>query len=386
MTMTEATTETHPYQPRVAQFPYAALLEPIAGANPCGESLRYDDAYDRLREFQREEDAGLPQDVWQRELKRAQWPAVYGLAVEVLQNRTKDLQIACWLTEALFHLHGISGLIDGINLLNELCARYWTGIHPLIEDDDPEWRAAPFAGLDRRLVVLLRQVPITSPSTADASTCSFEQYEESIQMDGLSRRDAKQFERLAAEGKMTRKRLLASASLTSPAFFADAARNLVVLMNDLVSLELRLDSLMGRDAPSLGAVRGLLEQIIRVIREIGGVENGKAEEIEGSASADYNAGQFADGAAMAGGGSIAEFPNRPPGPIVSRDDAYRRLGEAAEYLLRTEPHSPVGYLVKRAIGWGRMDLSELLQEFIGSDQDLFKTYGLLGIREWTGRK
>ncbi len=385
MDMKPAASEPRIHRPRVEKLPYAALLEPIPGGNPCGESLRYDDAYDRLREYQREEDASLPQDVWQRELKRAQWPDVYRLSVEVLQSRTKDLQIAAWLTEALFHLHGIPGLIDGINLLNDLCARYWTSIHPQDEDGDPEWRAAPFAALDRRLVVLLRQVPITDPSTADASTCSYEQYEEAIQMDGLARRDSKQYDRMAAEGKMTRQRLLASASMTGPAFFADTARDLVVLMNDAVTLELQLDSLMGRDAPSMGGLRGLLEQIIRVIREIGGMENGTAEDAE-TGAAGAGDGQFQGAGAALPGGSVSEFPNRPPGPIVSRDDAYRRLNEAAEYLLRTEPHSPVGYLVKRAISWGRMDLSELLQEFIGSDQDLFKTYGLLGIREWTGRK
>jgi predicted component of type VI protein secretion system len=70
----------------------------------------------------------------------------------------------------------------------------------------------------------------------------------------------------------------------------------------------------------------------------------------------------------------------PQALIQSREDAYRRLAEAAEYLLRTEPHSPTPYLVKRAVAWGSMPLTELLQELVQSEGDLQQLYGLLGMR------
>lgn len=377
-----ATVETQDYRPRVAALPYAALIKPISPDSPCGESLRYDDAYDRLREYQREEDAGLSQDVWQREVKRAQWPDLYRLAVDVLRSRTKDLQIGCWLTEALAHLHAIPGIIDGLNLLGDYCALYWADIHPQVEDGDLDWRAAPFTALDRRLVVLLRQTPLTSPATADASPCSLDQYDETIQMEALSRRNAKQFERLASEGKMTRQRMLASASLTPMDFYIAQARELNGLLAEVVKLESRLEALMGRDAPSFTGTRGTLDTMVRVIKEIGGMNDIPTDTAADAADTAAGDAAMADGR----GASVSEFPNRPAGPIVSREDAYRRLTEAADYLLRTEPHSPVPYLIKRAVAWGRMDLSELLQELMTNDQDLFKTYGLLGIREWTGRK
>lgn len=377
-----ATVETQDYRPRITALPYAALIKPISADSPCGDSLRYDDAYDRLREYQREEDAGLSQDVWQREVKRAQWPELYRLAVDVLRTRTKDLQIACWLTEALAHLHSIPGIIDGLNLLGDYCALYWADIHPQVEDGDLEWRAAPFVALDRRLVVLLRQLPLTRPATADASPCSLDQYDETVQMEALSRRNAKQFERLASEGKMTRQRMLASASLTPMDSFVGLARDLAGLQAEVVRLESRLESLMGRDAPSFTGTRGTLDTMVRVIKEIGGMTDTPTEQAPEADTAAADDTAVAEGR----GASVSEFPNRPAGPIVSREDAYRRLTEAADYLLRTEPHSPVPYLIKRAVAWGRMDLSELLQELIVNDQDLFKTYGLLGIREWTGRK
>jgi len=68
------------------------------------------------------------------------------------------------------------------------------------------------------------------------------------------------------------------------------------------------------------------------------------------------------------------------GAIKSRADAYYRLAEAAEYLMRTEPHSPVPYLVKRAVQWGNMSLAQLLYEFIGNPEDLVTIQRLLGMR------
>jgi type VI secretion system protein ImpA len=48
--------------------------------------------------------------------------------------------------------------------------------------------------------------------------------------------------------------------------------------------------------------------------------------------------------------------------------------------MRTEPHSPVPYLVKRAVQWGNMSLTQLLSEFIGNPEDLVTIQRLLGMR------
>ena len=67
------------------------------------------------------------------------------------------------------------------------------------------------------------------------------------------------------------------------------------------------------------------------------------------------------------------------GPVRNRADAYRRLSEAAEFLLRTEPHSPTPYLVKRAIAWGSMSLEELLPQLVRNGAELTEVYRLLQI-------
>jgi type VI secretion system protein ImpA len=78
-----------------------------------------------------------------------------------------------------------------------------------------------------------------------------------------------------------------------------------------------------------------------------------------------------------------EFELWAGGPIRSRADAYRRLSDAAEYLLRTEPHSPTPYLVKRAVEWGTMTLPELLQQIVRNEGELNEIDRLLRL---TGKR
>ena len=75
-----------------------------------------------------------------------------------------------------------------------------------------------------------------------------------------------------------------------------------------------------------------------------------------------------------------------PAPVLtasgvpqSREDAYRQLGVIAEYLARYEPHSPVPYLIQRALEWGRKPLPVLLAELTSGDADGQKLWSFLGL-------
>ena len=70
------------------------LLQPIPGANPAGESLRYQGTYDRIADARREDDPNLSQGIYKSALKRADWATAEAICVEALTKRSKDLQIA----------------------------------------------------------------------------------------------------------------------------------------------------------------------------------------------------------------------------------------------------------------------------------------------------
>src|SRR6478672_876187 len=87
------------------------LLRPISDDAPSGESLRYSGLYDEIAEARRSDDQ-LNMGAWQSEAKVADYRSVVSLSLDALSNKTKDLQIATWLSESLVKIYGFAGLRD----------------------------------------------------------------------------------------------------------------------------------------------------------------------------------------------------------------------------------------------------------------------------------
>ena len=75
---------------------------------------------------------------------------------------------------------------------------------------------------------------------------------------------------------------------------------------------------------------------------------------------------------------LAPTPN-PPNSLQGRDDAYRQLALLADYLARIEPHSPVPYLIRKAVDWGHKPLDEVLAEHNQDDPNAKRLWTLMGI-------
>src|SRR6476660_7598704 len=135
------------------------LLNPIAGANPGGVELRYDPLFDKIKEARREDD-DVPQGEWTTALKTADWPLVIKLSKDALTTKSKDLQIAAWLAEALLKREGFAGLQAGLDVLTGLLEQHWDHLYPEIDDGDAEMRAAPLEWVGLKLEVPVRMVPL----------------------------------------------------------------------------------------------------------------------------------------------------------------------------------------------------------------------------------
>src|SRR5262245_47950369 len=116
-----------------------ALLAPIAGDNPAGVSLRYAGDFDEIRNLQPKAD----RDAFEASGQEGQWPKIIQAASQKIRTKSKDLQLAAWLTEALVQQHGFAGLRDGLKLIFGLCEQFWDGVYPLPDEGDLEVRAAP---------------------------------------------------------------------------------------------------------------------------------------------------------------------------------------------------------------------------------------------------
>ncbi|MGA3211639.1 MAG: type VI secretion system protein TssA, partial [Terriglobales bacterium] len=135
------------------------LLTPIPGDNPSGANLRYDPVYDKIKEARRVEEEA-PQGDWAHEVKKADWPLVIKLCTDALTSRTKDLQLAVWLTEATVAREGYGGLRQGLDYCRELLEQFWDTLYPENEDGDLELRATPLDWLGTRFDESLKKVSL----------------------------------------------------------------------------------------------------------------------------------------------------------------------------------------------------------------------------------
>jgi len=346
-------------------------LVPIPGDNPVGESLRYEGTYDNIQEARKEEPAELPQGIWERELKRASWDQVAKLCLDALENRSKDYQIAAWLLEALICLHGHAGFREGLKLLQALAENFWDDGYPQLEDDDLQGRLAPFIWMNEKVSFKLKFVPITSPTSMDSQPYSFADWESANLLEQLVVKEPDAVGRAESEGRATRAKFLGSVMFTSGQFYIGLAQQIEESISSLADLNGLLDEKCAREAPSLNMLKENLENILGLVNNF---LKEKQIEVPAEAAAAEAVEDQPDDVDVDQGDRLATLS------IGSRDEAYRTLAAAADYLLIHEPHSPTPHLVKRAVSWGRMSLTELLRELIQDDSNLRQIFNLLGVK------
>jgi type VI secretion system protein ImpA len=345
-------------------FDVDQLLEPISSEAPAGAFLRYEGTYDRIQEARREDDSTLQQGVWKRDLKRANWNSVSEICIEALEKRSKDLQIAAWLLESWIQLYGFAGAREGLKVLLGLCQAFWDTMYPSLED--PEFRLAPLNWINEKLFLRLKFVSITDPDTRGTHVAyCFADWENAFQLE-----QHPELKKKAQKNVVTVEMIHQSATLTPGPFF-QATRNDVGLACAVCNeLEQIFDGALGRNSCSLSQFRGVLNNILSLISAWrGGADLQNEPEFEDGAHPEY-ALETVDQETSA----MTLLP-----PIRSRAEAYRRLAEIADYLVRTEPHSPAPYLIRRAISWGGMTLEQLLPELVGNDAALGELTRLLKI-------
>ena len=355
------------------------LLAPIAPDRPSGESLQYSGLYDEIREARRADDQ-LEQGDWKYELKVADWDEVVALATDALLVKTKDLQIAAWLAEGLTMRHGFAGCRDGLKLMKGLHAEFWDTCYPEVDEGDMEGRANVLSFFDRQVALSLRKAPLTR---APGMNFSWLQWSESRPfdipetvtgpLDGDAQARLAELKRQAAEENKTSGEDFRKAKASTPkAWYEDAAKCLAQSWDEFQGLDRVMDEKFGRQTPGLGELKKAIEEVRRIVDAI--LKEKKALEpdpVSGTAGE--------EGAADSEGGVVYRVAG-PSGPIRGRGEALARLGEVAEFFRQTEPHSPVSYLVQRAITWGQMPLETWLADVIKDTSVLEGIKETLGIR------
>jgi type VI secretion system protein ImpA len=339
-------------------FDADALLRPIPGDAPTGESLRYEGTYDAIAALRREDDPRLDQGAWKTDLKKADWPRVAQTCIDAIETRSKDIQIAAWLLEAWLHLHGFAGVRDGLRVIGELCDVYWDGLHPAMVDGDVEYRLSPIEWIDAKLSISLRLIPVTRPDAEEVAAYSLADWELVAPRAGRTK-DRRTDHPTEAQFRK-------SAASTPSAWLAQLGDDVLGAQRALDEL---VDVLVARCGEKAARLPRMRETLAAVLHLVGMLRENRGMPVLAAAPVDVEE------------AVPAQAPPSTAPPIRSRLEAYQRLAEVANYLARTEPHSPVPHLIRKAISCGGMTLEELLPELVRDSAQLSEIYRMLQLGE-----
>lgn len=334
------------------------LLNPIVGENPTGADLRYDSdlmLYDKIREARRQDDE-LDQGDWQHERKVADYFLVSKLAQEGLATRTKDLQLAAWLTEALLHTEGYAGLSQGLTLCHSLVTTYWDGLYPPLEEGDAELRAAPLEWLGSAIEIPLKSTPLT------AAGYDWFKFKESKQVgyEELAHTDKQKKDRakLLAEGRLAPEAFDKAFAETPKAFYLKWEKDLDACLSAVKDLNQLCIEKFKDATPSYGRLRAAMEEVRYAVHGL--LE--KKRETEPDPVADTSStGVGEAGTVAAVTGALSAIPtiviplanSEPP----ERREAIAAIAHAAALLRKRAPQNPAPYLLMRGLRWGELRAS-----------------------------
>lgn len=109
-------------------------LQDINPDNICGDDLEYDPAFIALEQAI----IGKPEQQIGDTIQEAEPPDWREIkkSAEALLVRTRDLRILVYYLRSLVALEGLTGLSDGLKLIEALVSRLWKDLYPRLDPDD----------------------------------------------------------------------------------------------------------------------------------------------------------------------------------------------------------------------------------------------------------
>jgi type VI secretion system protein ImpA len=319
---------------------FEQLLQPLSDEIPSGPDLEYDPQFgemERASEGKEEQQFGntiiaAEEPDW-RELKKK--------SLQILAQ-SKDLRAAVYLTRALIHTDGFTGLAEGMALIKDLLDNFWESVHPQLDPDDnndPTIRintliniCDPFdylSGINKVPVVASTVMGSFSYRDIQIANGTLQATESDPQELSLKQIDAAFREAPDEQNQNTLTQINSAAE-------------------SVEAIETRLNELVGIDqSPDLSAIVNLLKQIGSEIAQRSGIETVS----EAGGSTDNVTPTDVDQHEIAALGTIS-----------NRDDVVKTLERICQYYEKNEPSSPIPLLLDRAKRLVKMDFYEIVQD------------------------
>ncbi|QGJ71950.1 Hypothetical protein PBC10988_36630 [Planctomycetales bacterium 10988] len=354
---------------------FNTLLKPIPGEDPSGDMIPFDvrENLDEMRKEVNPElyDADDPRRP--KEPKKADWEGIETLCIETLTETTKDLNIVVRLMEALTKAHGFAGLRDGFHLSRLLFEKCWDRLRPEMEDEeeDLDMRSGPYNWLDDEskgalFPITIHSVPVLM--LPDGTTYSWQDWRNG--QEGKGHVSSEEFEQAVFN--------------TPRQYLKNNIADATNAVKELQLLKTVMEAKLMYEAPGFTALgpalndcRGLLLQIEQ---KLGPDEEEEAAEAGGTEMQPMSEQGVGMPAQMLSPAQAASVIQRQQ-VGATREDIYNQLHKAATALQKLEPHSPIPYLLLKAVELGRMPFPKLMKRLIRDGSVIEEMWREIGIQD-----
>ena len=359
------------------------FLNPISDTEICGEDFSFSNEFHDIKKAKTQDDPLLDLGDWVSEPKQSDWLFVATTSETLLKEKTKDIRLLTWLSEAWSNLHGYVGIHKSLELSYRMLERYWDSMYPEIDNGDLDQRLGLLLGLVNQLPLLIKSVPVVNQSP----------YYSLIDHEGFLHQQNNRLKYADSskdvEGVQELEQFDTILSKSPISFQQQNYQDFSQIILQWENLKKVLDQLMGIDAPSFASIDSQLENIHKTLRKIY-----KADFFNNSQNSTPHQDEVVENASSSqiqkishenGSNSISQnrqvFHAVPQSHVQNREQAMQVLQEISDYFEKNEPHSPVSYMLQKTIKWSQMPLHEWLAQVIKSDSPLESVQELLGVQQ-----
>ena len=379
------------------------LKEPVNEQQYCGTYIKLDrQAFRALRNVYNEANSAarkLLQTPDESELDELNenninsWKRLSDQLCETFQKQTKDIELLSWLMVSQLYLDDtLIGFKNTLDLLNTLLTEHFDELNPVIPE--ASIKAQDEAGklresLDFKMVAFSQMVGIGESDSILYAPMS------QVRLLGNVSYFAYQSAEMKGECPKLREDLKKDVSANADKYKTtiETLKQCKTLCNDIYVLLGSKCQPSGIQTPNFMFIINHLDRILKSVGFLTGfsIEDKKEQTAEepvqdnnASSPAEPQTATVQTVAVQTAGvvNNSQSFELLSKNSEVTREQVFEELANIAKYFRSTEPHSPVSYLIEKAIRWGHLSLPELLNELISDQADTKnRIFTIAGLQE-----
>lgn len=379
------------------------LKEPVNEQQYCGTYIKLDrQAFRALRNVYNEANSAarkLLQTPDESELDELNenninsWKRLSEQLCETFQKQTKDIELLSWLMVSQLYLDDtLIGFKNTLDLLNTLLTEHFDELNPVIPE--ASIKAQDEAGklresLDFKMAAFSQMVGIGESDSILYAPMS------QVRLLGNVSYFAYQSAEMKGECPKLREDLKKDVSANAEKYKTtiETLKQCKTLCNDIYVLLGSKCQPSGIQTPNFMFIINHLDRILKSVGFLTGfsIEDKKVQTAEepvqdnnASSPAEPQTAAVQTVAVQTAGvvNNSQSFELLSKNSEVTREQVFEELANIAKYFRSTEPHSPVSYLIEKAIRWGHLSLPELLNELISDQADTKnRIFTIAGLQE-----